>query len=60
MSEPENLRSGSGLTAAQEYLEQLWDEHVRYEFATQNTEDTLECALPTGDFSQKFSTELSA
>ena len=41
MSEPENLRSGSGLTAAQEYLEQLWDEHVRYEFATQNTEDTL-------------------
>ena len=41
MSESENPRSGSGLTAAQEYLGQLWDEHVRYEFATQNTEDTL-------------------
>ena len=41
MSEPENPRSGGGLTAAQEYLGQLWDEHVRYEFATQNTEDTL-------------------
>jgi carboxymethylenebutenolidase len=30
-----------GLTAAQESLSQLWEEHVRHEFATHNTEDTL-------------------
>ena len=41
MSEPENPGSGSGLTAAQEYLRQLWEEHLRHEFATHNTEDTL-------------------
>jgi carboxymethylenebutenolidase len=31
----------SGLTKAQEFLSQLWEEHVRHEFATHNTEDTL-------------------
>ena len=41
MSQPENPGSGSGLSAAQEYLSQLWEEHVRHEFTTQNTEDTL-------------------
>ncbi len=41
MSEPENPGSGSGLTAAQEHLSQLWEEHLRHEFATHNTEDTL-------------------
>ena len=41
MNEPENPSSESGLTAAQEYLRQLWEEHVRHEFATHNTEDTL-------------------
>ena len=41
MSEPENPGSGSGLTAAQEYLRQLWGEHLRHEFDTHNTEDTL-------------------
>src|SRR5437899_4039207 len=33
--------SRGGLTAAQESLSQLWEEHVRHEFATHNTEDTL-------------------
>jgi carboxymethylenebutenolidase len=33
--------SGSGLTAAQESLGQLWEEHVRHEFRMHNTEDTL-------------------
>lgn len=42
MSEQENTGSAIGLTAAQEYLNQLWDEHVRYEFATHDTEDTLD------------------
>jgi carboxymethylenebutenolidase len=41
MSEPENPVSGNGLTAAQEYLRQLWEEHLRHEFDTHNTEDTL-------------------
>jgi carboxymethylenebutenolidase len=40
---PEHQTSGSDtlLTAAQEVLRQLWEEHMRYEFTTQNTEDTL-------------------
>jgi carboxymethylenebutenolidase len=29
------------LTPAQQRLSELWDEHVRYEFSTRNTEDTL-------------------
>ena len=42
MNEPEKPASDGGLTAAQEYLRQLWEEHVRHEFATHNTEDTLD------------------
>ncbi len=30
-----------GLTAAQESLSQLWEEHVRHEFVTHNAGDTL-------------------
>jgi carboxymethylenebutenolidase len=30
------------LTAAQEALAELWEEHVKHEFATHNTEDTLD------------------
>jgi carboxymethylenebutenolidase len=41
MHEREALESGTNLTAAQEVLRQLWDEHMRYEFTTHNTEDTL-------------------
>jgi carboxymethylenebutenolidase len=33
--------TGANLSAAQEVLLKLWDEHVRHEFATHNTEDTL-------------------
>jgi carboxymethylenebutenolidase len=47
MNESENSRSGSGLTAPQEHLRQLWEEHMRHEFATHNTEDTL--ATMVGD-----------
>ena len=35
-------KSKSGLTAAQESLDKLWEEHVRHEFATHNTNGTLE------------------
>jgi carboxymethylenebutenolidase len=31
----------ANLTPAQETLRQLWEEHVRYEFSTRNTEETL-------------------
>ena len=41
MKEPDNLGSDTSLTAAQETMRQLWEEHVRHEFATHNTEDTL-------------------
>lgn len=42
MSEAGSRAAGSGLSAAQERLSQLWDEHVRHEFATHSTEDTLD------------------
>src|SRR6267143_3171147 len=41
MSKQHNLPFDTELTAAQEVLRNLWEEHVRYEFATHNTEDTL-------------------
>jgi carboxymethylenebutenolidase len=41
MKEPKKPESGSSLSAAQERLRQLWEEHVRHEFASRNTEDTL-------------------
>lgn len=33
--------SGSGLPDARQSLSEKWDEHVKYEFATRNTDDTL-------------------
>ena len=41
MNEAESSGSGTDLTAAQECLRRLWEEHVRHEFASHNTEDTL-------------------
>jgi carboxymethylenebutenolidase len=41
MNRPEHSKQGSNLSAAQESLRDLWEEHVRYEFATRNTDDTL-------------------
>jgi carboxymethylenebutenolidase len=41
MKEQKKSESDANLTAAQKTLEQLWEEHVRHEFATRNTEDTL-------------------
>jgi carboxymethylenebutenolidase len=34
--------AGAGLAAAQQTLSSRWDDHVKYEFATRHTEDTLE------------------
>jgi carboxymethylenebutenolidase len=33
--------AGAGLATAEKRLSDLWDEHVKYEFATRDTEDTL-------------------
>lgn len=41
MNEQENLRLGTSPVVAQEFLRDLWEEHVRCEFVTHNTEDTL-------------------
>jgi carboxymethylenebutenolidase len=42
MSNSDQSNSDTGLSAAQETLRQLWEEHVRHEFSTHNTEDTLD------------------
>jgi carboxymethylenebutenolidase len=34
--------AGAGCASAQQALSQRWDDHVKYEFATRNTDDTLE------------------
>jgi carboxymethylenebutenolidase len=41
MAKRKRTRANANRTAAQEHLSQLWEEHVRYEFSTRNTEDTL-------------------
>jgi len=37
--------AGAGLASAQKSLSDRWDEHVKYEFATRDTEDTLETMI---------------
>lgn len=34
--------AGAGLASAQQTLSSKWDDHVRFEFATRNTDDTLQ------------------
>src|SRR5256885_8982347 len=41
MKEQKKSESDANLTPAQETLQELWEEHVRCEFATHNSEDTL-------------------
>jgi len=41
MAKPEQTDANISLTPAQEHLSQLWEEHMRYEFSTRDTEDTL-------------------
>jgi carboxymethylenebutenolidase len=37
--------AGEGIASAQKSLSDRWDEHVKYEFATRDTEDTLETMM---------------
>jgi carboxymethylenebutenolidase len=41
VDEQANGKAASNLTPAQEFLQELWDEHLRLEFDAHNTEDTL-------------------
>jgi carboxymethylenebutenolidase len=41
MAKPKQTNANTNLSLAQETLGQLWEEHVRYEFSTRNTDDTL-------------------
>jgi carboxymethylenebutenolidase len=41
MAKPEETDATNNLSPAQETLGHLWEDHVRYEFSTRNTEDTL-------------------
>ncbi len=41
MAKLEGTDRNISLTPAHQRLSELWDEHVRYEFSTRNTEDTL-------------------
>jgi len=41
VANPEQKDGNTNLTAAHETLGRLWEDHVRYEFSTRNTEDTL-------------------
>jgi carboxymethylenebutenolidase len=41
MANPEQTDANTTTTPAQENLSQLWEDHVRFEFSTRNTEDTL-------------------
>jgi carboxymethylenebutenolidase len=41
MAGSEKKSADPDLTPAQKRLSELWEEHVRYEFSTRNTEDTL-------------------
>ena len=38
--------AGAGLASAQQVLSARWDDHVKFEFATRNTEHTLETMVP--------------
>ncbi len=42
MPDQENSQPGTSPTTSQEVLRNLWEEHMRYEFTTRNTEDTLD------------------
>ena len=41
MAKSEQTHANANLSPPQETLSQLWEDHVRYEFSTRNTEDTL-------------------
>src|ERR1051326_8018778 len=41
MAKPEQTDTSTDLSRAQEVLGKLWEEHVRHEFSTHNTDDTL-------------------
>ena len=47
------------LTPRQQFLSDLWDEHMLHEFGTQDTEETLETMTPRARPSQPTATGVS-
>jgi len=41
VAKPKQTGANKSLSSAQQFLSELWEEHVRHEFSTRNTEDTL-------------------
>jgi carboxymethylenebutenolidase len=41
MAKPEQKDGNTNLTSTRKTLGELWEDHVRYEFSTRNTDDTL-------------------
>ena len=41
IAKPKQPGVNKSLTSEQQHLSELWEEHVRYEFSTRNTDDTL-------------------
>ena len=41
VAKPKQTGVNKSLTSAQQRLSEFWEEHVRYEFSTRNTEDTI-------------------
>jgi carboxymethylenebutenolidase len=44
-----NVQATPNLTPAQEALQALWEEHIRYEFGTHSTEDVLTTMVEDAD-----------
>ncbi|HEX3037132.1 MAG TPA: ester cyclase [Thermodesulfobacteriota bacterium] len=42
MVKQKNIKSGAGLSSSQQALADLWEQHIKFEFDTQNVEDTLD------------------
>jgi carboxymethylenebutenolidase len=45
MAKPKPTDANANLSLAQKTLNELWEDHVRYEFSTRNTEETLATML---------------
>ena len=41
MNKQQNLQLDTSLTTAQEFLQDLWEKHLQYEFGAHDTENTL-------------------
>ncbi|MBD1910126.1 hypothetical protein [Leptolyngbya sp. FACHB-8] len=52
-----NLQATTNLTAAQEPLQTLWEEHLQHEFGTHSTEDALATMVEDAYVNPKYRTK---